>query len=225
MNKTRFVFSIAVAALLVATPAMGQLINFPDLALPAGESNDDPAISVGAGWGRGLSDASGKESSFGAGAALAMELLSFGVSGGYITGDTDELTLAGNVAYHLPIDAPVGLSLQTGLGWIKTDILTLNLTTLAIPIGIAVQGSTEAGSATVNIWGMPRFQLTRFSGSALGLAESSTDKDFGGSAGVNVVLESGWGIGVAGDILVVDDLAGGNESLFTIGGYVFYNLP
>ena len=228
MNKTRFVFSIAVAALLVATPAMGQLQNFPDLALPAGEAGADAAISFGAGWGRGLNDASGKLNLIGAGGAVAMETVSFGVSGGYISNasgdDTDgEVALAGNIAYHLPVDASVNLSIQTGIGWTQFDFITASVTRLNIPVGVVVSGSTEAGSATVNLWGMPRVQFSRFSGDAL--AESSTDTDFGGSAGVEVVMESGFGIGVAGDLLVEDDGAGGSSSALGFGAYVFYALP
>ena len=46
MSKTKSVFSIAVVALLVATPAMGQLLNYPIVALPAGDA--DGATSIGA---------------------------------------------------------------------------------------------------------------------------------------------------------------------------------
>lgn len=77
MTQHRFVFSFAwIAALLIATPAVGQLINFPVLALAPGDA--DGATSVGAGWARGLNDDSNKQSAFGAGFQRAMERVSFG---------------------------------------------------------------------------------------------------------------------------------------------------
>ena len=220
MSRTRFAFSIAVVSLLVATPAMGQLVNFPVLGLSPGEAGADPAISVGAGWGRGLNDASGKLNLFGAGGQVAMEAVSFGVSGGYISNasgpDTDgKTTFAGSVAYHLPIASSVNVSLQTGLGYISLAETILNF-----PVGVVISGSTEAGSATVNPWVMPRVQFTRVGGTA-----SSTATDIGGSAGVSVVTQGGFGFGAAADLLVVDDGAGGSNSVFLVGVYVLYALP
>ena len=97
MNKARFVFYIAAAALLVATPATGQLTNTPILALAQGDA--DGVNSVGAGYARGLNDQSGKLDTFGAGFARGMEKVSFGVYGAYvlsgITGIDNEVSLAG----------------------------------------------------------------------------------------------------------------------------------
>ena len=222
MKEHKFAFSVTcIAALLVATPAMGQLINFPVLALPAGDA--DGVTSVGAGYARGLNDDSGKQSAFGAGVARAMERVSFGVAGGYVATDTDELTLAGRVAVHLlnDEDQPVTVSVQTGLGWMSLDVGTESLTLLNIPVGVALSGSTSAGSATVRPWVMPRVQFTRAS---LG-GTSNTNTDFGGSAGVGIVTEGGFGFGVSGDILIVDDGLGGNNSEFLFGAGVFYRLP
>ena len=114
MIKTRFVFSFAVVALLVATPAMGQLPGFPVLALSTGDA--DGATSVGAGYGRGLNDQSEKQNAIGVGVGRAMEQISFGVFGSYLLGQgsaDNEIGLAGAVAYHLPVgaDGPVSLSL------------------------------------------------------------------------------------------------------------------
>ena len=221
MNQHKFASFLAcmAAALLLATPAMGQLVNFPVLALPAGDA--DGATSVGAGWGRGLNDQSGKLNLFGAGFARSMEMVSFGASGGYlrsgVTGVDNEVTLAGSVAYHLPVDAPVSVSIQSGIGWIKFAETVLNF-----PVGVAISGSTEAGSATLSPWVMPRVQFTR-----LGGTNSSTATDFGASAGVEVLTEGGFGIGLAFDLLIEQDIlvATDNASRLGLGAYVFYALP
>ena len=216
MSRTRFAFSIAVVALLVATPATGQLVNFPVLAMGPG----DGVTAVGAGYGRGLNDQSGKLDAFGVGVSRSMEMVSFGVAAGYvfsgITGVDNEVALSGRVAYHLPVgaDGPVSLSLQTGIGWFNPGASILN-----VPVGVAISGSTEAGSMTVRPWIMPRVQFTRTGGTA-----SSTATDFGGSGGVSFTTEGGIGFGVALDLLLVDDGSGSNESRLGVSGGVSYRI-
>ena len=141
MNQHKFVFSFAwIVALLVATPAMGQLANYPVLSLAPGSAYG--TTSVGAAFGRGVKNNSLKESVFAARIERGLETVSFGATAGYIASDPYKLTLAGSIAVHLLSDSsPVQVSLQTGLGWIRQDILTLNLTTLHIPIGVAIQGT------------------------------------------------------------------------------------
>ena len=204
MNKARFGFSIAVVALMVATPAMGQLPGFPVLGL----SDGDGATSVGAGWGRGLNEQSGKQNAFGVGAVRATEMVSFGVFGSYLIGQgtaDNKIGAAGAVAYHLPVgdDLPVTLSVQTGVGWINPGDAILNF-----PIGIVISGSTEAGSMMVSPWVMPRFQLTRskFDGTT-----TTTEKDFGASGGISIASEGGVGVNLALDWLLVDDGSGSNS--------------
>jgi len=219
MSKTRFVFSIAVVALMVATPATGQIFNSPVLALPAGDA--DGATSIGAGWGRGLNDQSGKLNSFGAGVVRAMEKVSFGVFGAYAIdaggADASEATFGGSVAYHVmnDDDSPATVSIQGGIGYIKFAETVLNF-----PIGVAISGSTEAGSMMVRPWVMPRVQFTRVGGT-----NSSTDTDFGASAGVGVFSEGGVGLSLSFDWLLVDDGTGSNTSNLGLGVVLVYQLP
>jgi hypothetical protein len=218
MNRIKFVFSVAIAALLTATPAMGQLVNFPVLALAPGDA--DGNTSIGAGWGRGLNDQSGKLDLIGAGVHRNMERVSFGISGGYLLNDDpidDEVALAGSVAYHVPLDGSVNVGIQSGIGWFNPGE-----SILLIPVGVAISGSTEAGSLTVNPWVMPRVQFTRVGGTA-----SSTETDFGASGGVAIQTEGGFGFGLALDLIIQDDISapGDNASSLGLGTYVFYALP
>ena len=219
MNQNKFGFSIAciaAAALLVATPAMGQLVNFPVLALAPGDA--DGNTSVGAGWGRGLNDQSGKLNLIGAGVVRSMEMVSFGISGGYLLQDTpadNEVALAGSLAYHLPVDGAASVSIQSGIGWYNPGE-----SVLIFPVGLSISGSSEAGSAMVSPWVMPRVQFTRVGGTA-----SSTATDFGASGGVAVETEGGFGFGLALDLLIVEDAVGDNTSALGLGAYVFYALP
>ena len=223
MSKTKFAISIAVAAFLVATPAMGQLHNFPVVALAPGDA--DGVNTVAAGYARGLNDQSFKLDAIGAAFVRGMEQVSFGIMGGYVlsgvTGVDNEVTLAGSVAYHVPIeDSPVGVSLQTGIGWINEGA-----STLLFPVGVALQGSTEAGSLMARPWVMPRVQFTRFG--AVGAGSSSTETDFGASAGVGFASEGGFGFGVALDLLIGEDIAVPADNASAIGFlvYVSYTLP
>ena len=211
MNKTRFVFSIAVAALLVATPAMGQLPGFPVFGLTPADG--DAATSVGAGYGRGLNDQSGKQDAIGVGVLRAMETVTFGVFGSYnlsgVTGVDDEVAFAGAVAYHLPVgdDGPVDVSVQTGIGWINPGESILNF-----PVGVVISGSTTAGSLTVPLWIMPRVQFTRVGGT-----NSNTETDFGASGGVSFYTEGGWGLGLTLDWLIEQDIAVPADNASRIG--------
>ncbi len=210
MNRTRFAFSIAVAALLVATPAMGQLPGFPVFGLSPADG--DAATSVGAGYGRGLNDQSGKLDAIGVGAVRAMEMVSFGVFGSY----DDEVAFAGSVAYHLPVDAPVNLSIQSGIGWMFTE------TVLNFPIGVVVSGSTQSGSVDIPWFVMPRVQITRVGGTA-----SNTETDFGASGGVAIYTEGGWGLSLGLDWLIEQDILvpADNASRIGFSAAVVYRLP
>ena len=76
MSQPKFVFSFAlIAALLVAAPAMGQLLNHPVQALPLGDAAG--STFVGAEFARGLNDDSKERSSFAVGVGRAMERVSF----------------------------------------------------------------------------------------------------------------------------------------------------
>ena len=227
MPKTRFVFSIAVAALLVATPVMGQLNNFPVLALPAGDA--DGTTFIAGGWGRGLNDQSGKLNSFVLAAARAMEKVSFAVLGGYVVDvlpDVSEISFGGQIAYNVvnDPDQAVGVGIQGGIEWMSVDGTPDNITLWNFPVGVSLSGSTEAGSMAVRPWVMPRVQFTRVG--SVGTVDSATETDFGASAGVGFTSEGGFGFGVAIDWLIGEDIAVPADNASSIGfsAYVAYTL-
>jgi len=141
--------------------------------------------SLSGGYTRGINDNSLEQSGFGIGVSRGMERLSFGVSGGYVATDTDELTLAGQVGVHLLSNAPVQVTLQSGLGWMamSTDVglaTPIDFTLLNIPVGLAIQ---TANSGPANFFVMPRYNIQRIS-----------------SAGGSYAMENGVGVGVAVDM-------------------------
>ena len=199
MRKTGFVFSIAVAALLVATPAMGQLLNYPITALPAGDA--DGATSIGAGWGRGLNEDSGKLNAFGVGITRAAETVSYSVAGVYV--NSSDIGLGGRLAYN---GLAENIGIQGGIEWKSPDAGTQ----MNFPIGISFSGGSESVTYSV----MPRVQFTRTSASSA----TTTDTDFGASAGIGFVTEGGVGLALSGDWL------SGTSSIL-VGAAVYYQLP
>jgi len=199
MRKTRFVFSIAVAALLVATPAMGQLTNYPVTVLPAGDA--DGATSIGAGWGRGLNEDSGKLNAFGAAVTRAAETVSYQFAGAYV--NSSDIALKGTLAYNALAE---NIGIQGGIEWKSPDAGTQ----MNFPIGISFSGGSESVTYSV----MPRVQFTRTSASSA----TTTDTDFGASAGIGFVTEGGVGLALSGDWV------SGTSSIL-VGAAVYYQLP
>ena len=198
MSKTRSVFSIAVVALLVATPAMGQLLNYPIVALRAGDA--DGATSIGAGWGRGLNEDSGKLNAFGAAITRATETVSYQFAGAYV--NSSDIALKGTLAYNALAE---NIGIQGAIEWKSPDAGTQ----LNLPIGISISGASESVRYSV----MPRVQFTRTSGTT-----TTTETDFGASAGIGFVTEGGVGLALSGDWV------SGTSSIL-VGAAVYYQLP
>ena len=208
-QKSVFTFSW-IAALLVATPAMGQLLNHPVQALPLGDAAGTTFVAAQSA--RGLNDNSGKQNSFAAGVGRAMEKFAFMGMAGYIASDTDKLTLGANVAVHLLSDdsTPVQVSIQGGFGWVSLDVGTESLSIMNFPIGVAIQGRPSGDATTVTPWLMPRLDMSRAS---IGGA-STTSTDLGAAAGFSVTTESGAGAHLAIDWVNVE---GGSPFGLAIG--------
>ncbi len=219
MRKTRFAFSIAVVALLTATPAMGQLANYPITALPAGDA--DGATSIGAGWGRGLNETSGKLIAYGIGIARAMETVSFGAYGAFVDDVSAEIALGGEVAWNLPTSGTtdaVDFGIQGGIEWLSPEGATL----LNFPIGVTAQGSVDAGSGEAPLWIYPRWQWTRTSPET---GESSTENGIGAPAGTGFVTEGGWGLGLSVDWTRPTGPTNTKINSWLFGAAVIYRLP
>ena len=221
MNQLRFAFSFAwIAALLVTTPAVGQLLNHPVHALPQGPA--EGATFVAAQFARGLNDDSdnggvlpaAKQNSLGVAVGRGMERVSFAGMAGYIASDTDELTLAASVAVHLLSDdsTPVQVSVQGGVGWASIDLGGQSLSTGNFPIGVAVSARPSDSGPSVRPWVMPRLNITKTGD--VGIFPGSTETDIGASGGVSFTSEGGAGAHVAADWVNVES---GSTFGFSLG--------
>ena len=209
--------SLALVATL-ASAAQAQLTNFPVYAVPVG--GEAPATLVAGGLGRGLNDASGKINSFGV-AVGRTGISSRGtalVAANWIDSAPDaEYSFAGIGAVGVSVpSSPTQISVQAGIGYMSTAVPVVgDVTTWSIPIGVGLSQNIPGQSASFVIWGMPRVHMTRVSAAGT----STTETDFGGSAGVVVNLASGLGLHTAIDILVLDP-----DNLMTFGVGIHYMI-
>jgi len=185
----------------VAVPVEAQLFNFPVQALPS--AGDAPATYLAVAYGRGVNDGSGKQDAYGASIGRT------GIGGratvaarvGMIDSSPDaEWTFGGAVGVDLMQGGSATVSVQTGVGYISFDLGTSDLTTLHIPVGVAIKGSIEGPTATVTPWVMPRISIFRSSFASV----SDTSTEFGASGGVAFTLPSGFGAHTAIDLIASD---------------------
>lgn len=199
------------AALLLASPAAGQLWGFPDYALPS--MTGAPTTWVAATLGRGLNDDSGKTTSWGAVAGRAEATASFMGGIALVTGQgEDEVTLGGSVGVDILQTEDFTLGVQGGLGWMSFDVGNESYTRLRFPLGVAFKTSLVSGDGSTAIypWVMPRLNIARVSGGG----DAETETDLGISGGASFNFENGFGIHTALDFLSAN---GGDPFVFGIG--------
>ena len=183
----------ALLVLWPAVPASGQVLFVPDQ--PATAFRDTPGGWVGAGYGRGLSDGSGRFNTIqlvlGRRSDRVAGMVGIGRAGG-------EPSLGGALAMQLPGDDGVELSAQVGLGWVGVD--EADASTVRAPIGLALARSSDREDATLRLWAMPRVEVLRTVVSGL----RDTDLVPGLSAGAAVTGDRGIGLSVAVDGALTD---------------------
>ncbi len=199
MNRTKFAFSFACAALLVARPAVGQLVGFPVFAVPSGEA--EASTAVAGQFTRGLNAESGEDVGWAGYVSRSMELVSFNVAGGYVMGDVATYTVGAQAAVHLLRNSAENgtVSIQAGAGYLKISdddplipLAAGGITMWKFPIGLAFEARPSDNS---RIWMMPRLDLARTSDNA----GSATEKSFGLSLGIGVTGGNGFGVHAAFD--------------------------
>lgn len=210
--------SLLLALGLLAAPSLvsAQLFGIPNYAAPSAFGT--PATFLAASYGRGLNDASGKLDAYSAAVGRSGLGNRFTILGGVgmIDAAETEYTFGGAVSADLlqPASA-TQVSVQGGVGYLGVDALGGTLTTLNFPIGVALKYNIPGPTATVTPWVMPRANIMRMS---LG-GVSSTETDFGASAGFGLTLPNGFGAHSAIDLLAAD------ENTWTVGVGIHYVMP
>ena len=209
--KRSLVLTIGLA--LVAVPVEAQLAFFPVDALPS--AGDTPATFLGATYGRGVNDGSGKLDAYGAfvGRSGIGSRATIAAGVGMIDAAESEWTYGAAIGVDvLPAGSAAQLSLQSGVGYFSPidDVSSLH-----IPVGLALKGMIEGPTANVAPWVMPRLSIFRNSVGDF----SDTATEFGVSGGVAVTLPSGLGFHTSIDVLASDP----SQALLGVG--VHYMMP
>lgn len=208
MKSRSIVVALGFGALAwFAVPATGQMVGFPNYAVPFSET---PSTWLAASWGTGLNDDSGKANAFGGVIGRAGQKVSFQGGLGLVSDEGEsDLTFGGAAGFQLLAAEAASVSVQGGIGYYAP---VEDVSALTFPIGVAVQGSIETGEAGITPWAMPRVNITRTSV----LGESDTSTDFGVSGGLSFNFAGGFGVHTALDILFGDDR---KPLLFGLGGH------
>lgn len=225
MKRTLGLVAVAaLAASVIASPAMAQLVNFPVHASPNARFAEGNSVGIYGGYGRGLNDDSGKLDSFGGAAVVgfnrfAIKAGAASVKDGGGPGDS-KITFGGQVEVGIfkPAESPIAISGFAGYG-LMSDVIKMR-----VPFGLAIGVAPPmSGGTTVEIWGAARGELSQLD--ELVLPGSSSQFGFGASGGVSVSLEMGVSLGVAIDWLSID-LAdtGSSTSGLLFGGFVGYSF-
>ena len=127
--------------------------------------------------------------------------MSYQFAGVYV--NSSDIALRGTLAYNALAE---NIGIQGGIEWKSPDAGTQ----MNFPIGISFSGGSESVTYSV----MPRVQFTRTSASSA----TTTDTNFGASAGIGFVTEGGVGLALSGDWV------SGTSSIL-VGAAVYYQLP
>lgn len=188
-------------ALVSTTDAAAQLHNFPNYAVPSSFGMPSSVFSVD--YGRGLNDNGmfAKRNAYGVAYARTGigERVNVAVGAGMVDLAVDnKYTFGGALGFDiLDADSDTQIALQGGLGYMS---IADQVSSLNIPIGVAVKGTQPGESMNFGWWFMPRLDMNR--ASAFGV--SNTNTDIGASAGVSLTTASGFGVHVAADLLAAD---------------------
>jgi hypothetical protein len=209
---------------LLASPALAQMLGNPVYFSP----KQGVGLTIAGDYGRGLNDASMKTNYFGGRATLGLPMVAITAGAGSektsaAFGSVSFTSFGGDVAVTVlkgPV-VPVSLSLQAGAGYSSKS----GVKQLHVPIGAALAFNVKSPSASVEPWIGPRLDLYRASGT--GIANPTTEKHVGASAGLNVGLPSGVGFHLALDYLYVKGagaISSSDVSPFVVGAGLHYTI-
>lgn len=213
---------LAAAALVLglsARPAAAQLMNSPVFFSP----NAGTGLTVGADYGLGVNDNSGKGYSINGRAELGLPMINVGIAVGQFQpngGGNGTINFAGNAGLtlmSLPLTG-VSVSAHAAAGyWSKSG--TSNL---SVPIGLTLGIKPPSPGVSFEPWVSARVEMNRASATIGTVSASTTNTNVGASVGVNVGLPMGLGLHAAVDYLAV---SGGAPVLFGIGAHYTFTVP
>ena len=217
MKRTLGLLSVAaLAAGMFAAPASAQLVNFPVVVSPHGAQQR--AFGIAGLYGKGLNDDSGKLTSIGGAAGIALG--GFAIRAGVVSvkNGSSEISFGGNVEFAFVKGGPLALSAFAGYGKLN-NVLKMN-----VPFGVGIGFSPAmSGGGAFEIWAAPSGRLQQLDEALL--PGSSSAFGFGVSGGARYTLAMGLGLGVSIDYQSIDLADVGSSTTSTLfGAGVFYSF-
>lgn len=216
-------FAMVLALSLVGDQVAAQLAANPVYMSPKGPNG----LTLGFDFGTTVStDLADKANHIGGRAILGLPFVKLGVGGGMwdagSPGADKEFQFSGTAAISLfsPPLVPVGIQAQVGAAYLSAGGGALKAFNVPLSIGVGVKPPTPGVS--LELWGAPRFQITRSEFTVLGTSVSSTDTGVGASAGVNLGMPTGLGLHAALDML---NMNSSTTIVLGVGLHYTFTLP
>lgn len=185
---------------LIVRPAVAQMNSIPVYFNPKGGTGLMVAVDLG----RGINDASGKNTAVAFRTALGIGPVTIGGSVGLVNPDglvgrELESQYMGNIALRLFGGGllPVSLSLQGGVGVLTLD--DTNKEIITVPIGLGLGFSIPTPGFSFDPWIAGRYTFVRTKDATFPVAATANQNSFGISGGLNFNFLMGLGFHVAGD--------------------------
>lgn len=221
--------ALAVLALLVGGPLGAQLAGNPVYAKTGGGIG----LTLAGDFGKGLNNASGKTSLFGARAELGLPFIAVGVGAGFydpnVSGRDREIAFAGNLGFQFIGGAllPVSVGVHAGAGYTKLPSAgpLPEVTSVTVPLSVVVGLNVPTPGLNIDPWIAPRIQISRTEiRSGTGSPTRDTDSDVGVAGGVDISLPMGLGLHVAADYVKRSAAGGVDASPLVFGIGVHYRI-
>ncbi len=197
----RFLGGLALVALVLSLS--GEAVTAQMHGLPVYGAVGSVGVTLNGDFGRGLNDDSQKSNYFGGRIELGLPVVNLYAGAGTVKpeGDGAESSIAfgGGAAVKLlkGPDAPVGVGIQAGLGYLSEEGDTF----MKVPFGVLVAFNVPSTGVAVTPWVMPRGEWQRISIEGF---DSQSKIGFGASGGLSVVLPVGLDFHAAIDWHTID---------------------
>lgn len=214
-------FAMVLALSVLGGPVAAQLAANPVYLSPKGPNG----LTLAFDFGTTVANGANKPNNVGGRAILGLPFIKLGVTGGLLNpddGSDKEFQFGATAAITLfsPPLVPVGITAQAGAAYLSQAGGAIKTFNVPLAIGVGVKPPTPGLS--VELWGAPRFQITRIQVTGLAGSSSDTKTGVGASGGINLGVPSGLGLHAALDLL---NMNSATTVVLGIGLHYTFSLP
>jgi hypothetical protein len=220
-NMKRFLGGFALVALILglsSEAASAQMHGLPVYGAVGGVG-----VTLMGDFGRGLNDDSDKSNYFGGRIELGLPMVNLYAGAGTVKpeGDLAESSITFGGGAHVKLlkgpDAPVGVGVQAGLGYLSEDGATF----MRVPFGVVLAFNVPSTGVAVTPWIAPRAEWQRISVEGF---DSESKIGFGASGGLSIVLPVGLDFHAALDWMTIEFVEGFSFKPLVVGVGASYHI-